>query len=256
MTKVSLFIGVLICIGIISCRKKDPKTEPEPESQVPPVVSFNFQAKVYSQTLLIGTKKYSNSSTDSFSVTRLNYYISNIKLVREDGFIFSEPESYHLMQHELGKTTFNMTNIPQGNYTKIEFLIGVDSIRGVSGAQTGALDPANAMFWDWNQGYKFFVMEGSFSSLKQPETGEYAIHIGGFSAPYSCLQKCSINFNTAIVAKNGKQSSVFFKVQVDEVFTNPKEIGFDYYYSHISNQTFKDISDNYKDMFVVDKIEN
>ena len=33
-----------------------------------------------------------------------------------------------------------MAGVPEGNYTKVEFLIGVDSLRNTKGAQTGDLD--------------------------------------------------------------------------------------------------------------------
>jgi hypothetical protein len=49
-------------------------------------------------------------------------------------------------------TTLKLTILPY-LYNRLSFVIGVDSARNVSGAQTGALDPANGMFWTWNTGY-------------------------------------------------------------------------------------------------------
>ena len=55
--------------------------------------------------------------------------------------------------------------MPAGNYNSLSFLLGVDSMHNVSGAQTGALDPANDMFWTWNSGYVMAKMEGASPRL-------------------------------------------------------------------------------------------
>ena len=47
-----------------------------------------------------------------------------------------------------------------------------------------------------------------------------------------------------------------FKAIVDEIFMNPNIIGFDDYYASVTLPMFQSISINYKDMFVVDKVEN
>jgi len=256
MSKFSFFLSTFVILLGSACTK-DTQIEPEPQQPtVAPVVTFDFQAKVKNEVLIPDTKKYTNFINDSFTVTKLNYYVSNLKLTRDDGFVYSEPNSYHLMEHVANKTSFKLTDVPEGDYTKIEFLIGVDSLRNVSGAQSGALDPVNTMFWDWEQGYIFFKMEGSYNTETLKEFGDYAIHIGGFSGPNACLQKYSANLATPLSAKNNKQSSVFYNVQVDEIFINPMNIDFTYYYSHISDKTFKDISVNYRDMFVIAKIQN
>ena len=59
-----------------------------------------------------------------------------------------------------GSTRISLKTIP-ASFNRIAFTIGVDSIRNVSGAQTGALDPANGMFWTWNSGYIMAKLEGS-----------------------------------------------------------------------------------------------
>ncbi|PBQ34735.1 hypothetical protein CNR22_24150 [Sphingobacteriaceae bacterium] len=249
------FFSVLILTFFLnSCTKKDPEIKEEPA--VPGTVSFNFQAKVNGKNLLPDTK-YTNASHDTFTVSKLTYYITNVKLTRADGSVVNEQNSYHLIQHLENKTSFVLTDIPEGTYTKIEFLIGVDSLTNVGTIRTGALDPANDMYWAW-EGYLFLKMEGVFNSGERPETGDYAIHVGGYKGPNACLQTCSFSLTTPIVIKQGSNSSVLYTVQVDEMFTKPLPIGFDYYYDRIASdpKIFQKISENYKDMFVVSGIQN
>jgi hypothetical protein len=55
---------------------------------------------------------------------------------------------------------FDFINVPAGTYTGMYLTMGVDSARNVSGAQEGALDPANGMFWSWTSGYIMIKAEG------------------------------------------------------------------------------------------------
>lgn len=252
MIRPVFIISALLCLAGSACVKDD-KIEPQPAS--PASVQFNFKARVKNEVLVPETRIYLNAQQDSFTVTKFNYYISNVKLIRADGVVFAEPEGYHLIKHVEGKTSFVVNNVPPGNYTRIEFLIGVDSLRNVSGARQGDLDPANDMFWDWAQGYIFFKMEGWFSTYK-PNFGEYGLHIGGFSGPNSCLQRCGFDLLTPVTATGGKQSAVYYNTQIDEIFVKPRYIGFDTYYDNISTGMFRQISENYKDMFVIDRVEN
>jgi hypothetical protein len=262
------FLISLLALGLffIACTK-DTKTQPAAEETPPatttpgdpPSLTISFQAVANGQSLTITKGSYTNTSNDKFTITRLDYYITNVRLKKDDGSVFTEKESYHLIRHSKNETTFSISAIPAGNYTSIEFLIGVDSLRNISGSQTGALDPTNGMFWDWTTGYKFFVMEGVYSSSATATIGqqEYALHVGGFSGPYKCLQTCSLNFSQPLKASNNGKVKISFNTVVDEVFTNPKKIGFDYYYANTGSLAiFQEISVNYRDMFVIDKTEN
>ncbi len=252
---------IIVAAFVLGACVKDTKTTPAPEpitiAEKLPSVEFSFKAVVDGKALVANTGWYTNSSKDSFTVTKLNYYVSNIKLKKEDGSYYTEPESYHLIRHVEGNTSFTIANVDEANYTGIEFLIGVDSLRNVSGAQTGALDPANLMFWDWSSGYIFYKLEGQYRTTSMTDRSEFAIHIGGFGGKYPCLQTCSIAFPALLSAKKNNTAKIVLNTKVDEVFQTPNKIGFDVYYAAPPDfAMFKSLSDNYKDMFAIDKVEN
>jgi hypothetical protein len=253
-----------IAILFTGCRK-DISAIPDPTVEqvntFPPDTTrgnlvVNFRAMANGLAIVPGTGSYTNAAADTFTVTKFNYYISNVKLKRSDGQVFAENESYHLMKHVEGENSFTITGVPPGEYSYLEFLIGVDSLRNVSGVQSGALDVANGMFWDWNTGYIFFKLEGNYKDAANPSGHDYAIHIGGFQGQYGCLQKPEFNLSQPIRIKGKKNSTLYYNVQIDEIFINPKQFSFELYYNTISEKTFWEISKNYKDMFVVDKVEN
>jgi len=250
-----VFLGLLAAF-VFSC-KKDEKIEiATPSKDIQPSAVFSFAAKVNNLPFIKNTKWYANANGDSFTVSKFNYYISNIKFKREDGSLFAEDNSYHIIKHVEGVTSFTVKNLPEGNYNQIEFLIGVDSLRNVSGSQTGDLSPDSLMFWDWSTGYIFFKLEGYYKNTTTPNGDTYAMHIGGFSGADNFLRKCNFNLTNPIVAKKNNTSKVFYNVSINEIFANPLVIDFNTYSVVGGGRKAQEMADNYKDMFVIDRIEN
>lgn len=241
------------CIPLLWSCKKDTITETPDEPERTGNLTFEFKPFVNNKPLMPKTW-YLNFFNDSFTVTRLNYYISNVKLKMADGTVFSEKESYHLNKHMENRETFMLGGIPEGTISGIEFIIGVDSSRNVSGAQTGALDVNEEMFWEWNTGYVFFKLEGECRTA-DPNRIDFSFHIGGFTGKNNCLQKCTFKLSQPIVITAGKTSSVFYHTNVEEVFKNPADLDIETVMQGGSTY-LKAVSDNYSDMFTIDHVQN
>jgi len=243
---------VLPVFLLVACRKDPPQAPGQTGNVVPGAVNMNvrFNCTVNGKALTDSSLIYTNVQGEQFSVTKFTYYISNVKLLTTTSVI-QEAESYHLIKHVDRDTSFTIKGIPPAMYTGIEFLIGVDSLRNVSGAQTGALDIANDMFWDWHSGYIFLKLEGDYVSPLEPSGHAYAFHIGGFEQPYNRIQKVVLNFPQQFRIMNKGPVNLVIDTELDQFFHQPKQIGFDYYYSNISENTFQEMSVNYRDMFKV-----
>ena len=112
---------------------------------------------------------------------------------------------------------FTIPNVPVGDYTGITFTIGVDSLRNVAGAQSGALDPSNNMFWSWNTGYIFLKMEGT-----SPESPSKALvfHVGGFMKPYNAIRTVSPSFNgKTVTVRPNHTPEIHLQADVLKLFT-------------------------------------
>jgi hypothetical protein len=242
-----------LALFFLSCKdKKTKEVTPQPEPVPASMVVFSFNAVVDKAVLTPTTGYYFNESGDQYSITKFNYYISNISL-SGDGTTFTEPESYHLIKHCDGLTAFTLAAVNPGTYTKIRFLIGVDSLRNVTGAQTGALDPVNQMFWEWSSGYIFYKLEGTFVSKNNPIEDVYNIHVGGFKGADNCLRWVEITLPAPLLV-DGTTRTIKFNTNVAEIFRSPQIIGFDNYYP-IVNSIFPKLASNYSDMFSVKGIE-
>lgn len=148
-----------------------------------------------------------------------------------------------------------LTDMQKGVYSYVSFLIGVDSIKNISGAQTGDLDPSLAMFWDWNTGYIMAKSEGEW--FLGGNTFNYVYHIGGYKAPNSVLRTVKLLLPEKITITGTDQKiGVHIKSHFDEWFKNPNIIDFSQASIIVSEGSeAKRIADNYADMFTIDHME-
>jgi len=252
----------LIAVTVTNCKKdKDKDPEPAPTPAAPAATTgslkIQFEGMVGDSALVLSTNTYSNQAGNLFNVTTYEYYICNIKLTKTDNSVWTESNSYHLINYaDDASTLVTLSNIPFGNYKAIEFTIGVDSAKNVSGAQTGDLDPTKGMFWSWNTGYIMAKFEGTTSGQN------IKYHIGGFSGANNVLKTVSPSFNldTAKVS-----SSIIPEIHMSnnllEWFDTPTPIDFGTFNSGnkvimMPGTASKTIANNYADMFTVEHIHN
>lgn len=191
-----LLIITALSLIVTACKKTEAvKPLPLPElNDSSGYLEIHVANMVDNLPLIAGTS-YTTANNDTFSVNKLLYYISNIKLHTSTGFTYVEPESYYLIDFtKPGSLHLMVKGVPKAKYTSISFLIGVDHQRSTSGAQTGALDPANNMFWDWNTGYVNAKLEG-YSPQSTAFLNKIVYHIGGHIGKFNGLRSVDLPFN-------------------------------------------------------------
>ncbi len=259
MKKITLlqFTAILFTLPflITSCQKKP---DPVVITNQPPVDSFGaVRLKIThaagTQPLALNSSWYLNEHGDSFQVTIYKYYISNVKLVYADGTEWVEPDSYRLINEaEESSKTIEMENVPNGNYVGLKFMIGVDSARNVNGAQTGALDPINGMYWPWN-GYIMAKVEGI---SPQSTSGAIVYHCGGFAGRNNGIRDCSFSLPESIDVKSDRHPEIHLRNDILEWFKTPYTIDFSILPFAMDVVKTQKIADNYEDMFVIDHVHN
>jgi methanobactin biosynthesis MbnP-like protein len=223
----------------------------------PGMVKISFVNTVKGDQLQLNIATYKNPFSEQYTVSKFKYYISHVALTAPDK-IYSEKESYHLVDeaNPLSLSFYLVTE--EGAYHSILFTLGVDSLRNVSGAQTGALDPLNDMFWTWNSGYVMAKMEGS-SPQSKIVNNKFEYHIGGFSGADNVLKNIKLDLpsSTLLDIKEGKTCEITIEADLDKWWQQPNDL-------RIANNSIcttpgplaKKIADNYAKMFTVKKIVN
>lgn len=153
----------------------------------------------------IGTKPfYLNHryvlGNDSISIETCRFYISEIKVVKDEKVVFKEKDSYHLLDLEApASLQLSLPETLEKDVTEIQFLLGIDSMTNVSGAYGGDLDPTKGMYWTWQSGYINFKLEGH-CYLSSGQTKEIVFHLGGYQYPYQTCREIALrgNFSSTI----------------------------------------------------------
>ena len=218
---------------------------------------IRFENYVGDKKLTLDTVTYVNGLGQTFTVTNFKYYISNIELEYENSKkSLLNQGSYLIRQDDENTWTVEMDGIPADSYHSISFMIGVDSLHNCSGAQSGALDPINGMFWTWNTGYIFMKLEGKSPASKQPgHIFEY--HIGGYKEPTNFIHTISLTFEKEPMKINpGKVTTLYIKTDAAKILQGKNEIDFSKLSSVTDFHNSDKIADNYVNMFSVIRISN
>lgn len=154
---------------------------------------FGIKLKWKTENLELNKNYYSKNDTLQFSI--LKFYVSGIEINYEDGSIYKEENSYHLIDFEYDNSKlFSISKKENKPISKIVFAIGIDSTASVSGALSGDLDLQKGMYWAWQSGYINMKIEGKSSSCKTRKNA-FHFHVGGYLEPYYAIKTIEINFN-------------------------------------------------------------
>jgi hypothetical protein len=222
-----LLIGLAVGLFLGSCKEEPP--QPPPAQTNPFDTITNFQGLLIPSTgklnvkvtysygsspLIFDKELYANMGGDTFTISLIRHYLSNITLIGDNGKV--NLNDYHLINaEETPSTQFQINNVPAGVYKSVSAILGVDSLRNGSGLQEGALDPAYGMFWTWATGYIFFKFEGTTT-----KGITFGTHVGSSK---------SIPVNTASLLDFKIKSTaptITFNINLKEMLMNPNIYSF------------------------------
>ncbi|MBL8000081.1 MAG: hypothetical protein JNL32_15775 [Candidatus Kapabacteria bacterium] len=246
-----VIIGVLAGVELLDGCKDNPIVDPPP-TKVKATVSFTslFDGapfKVISAS--IGEVQTAGGNAVRFS--RIKFLLSNVELLKENG-TSQKVEGYGLIDCSKDTGNYVSASVPAGSYSGIRFLVGLDSTVNFGNpnqwAVTHPLSPArNKMYWDWQLGYIFMVLEGDYQKV----LGGW----DGFSYHIALLENgTTITINKPFtVGANGATIPVGF--EVNELFKNPNTFFIDgsnnFDHSTPGSPIIRALTQNMKDAFTI-----
>ena len=150
-----------------------------------------------------------NNLNNNFTVTRMQYYVSNIAIIHDGGTV-TPATGVYVLANAADSTLQLLGNFNVTNLEAVRFSIGVDDIANhsdpASYATSHPLAPKSpAMHWGWAAGYRFVAMEGK-SGTNLNFT--YEIH---------ALE--DINYHTQTIATSGIASGSDLTIALDADYT-------------------------------------
>jgi hypothetical protein len=240
-----------ICMVLISCQKTGTTAEPTG------IVKITIKNTVKGIPMALNTGNYTNPFGEQYTISKFKYYLSAVSVT---GTPVNGNGRYYLIDESNPASLSFSFEAPVNTYNAVSFLIGVDSTRNVSGAQTGALDPLNDMFWTWNSGYIMAKMEGN-SPQSTVVNNKVEYHIGGFSGANSALIYKGFVLAgppaTNVAVREGKTSEIFMEADFDKWWQGAVNLKIaDNPVVMTPGPLSKNISLNYSSMFRIVDIKN
>ena len=211
---------------------------------------LHFENKMNGKSLLLDSAQYINSFNQTFTVSKLRYYISNISFGNDEDKWSTFPQSFLIDAADSASQFIHLSHSAKEKFTSIKFIVGVDSLHNCSGAQTGNLDPLKGMFWTWNTGYIFFKIEGHAATSPQPGN-IFEYHIGGYMKPHNNIKTIELALPDIDQTTNTIQYTI--TAAIDSVLNGQNKIDFSI---HSSITTLPDawmIAGDYGNMFSIEK---
>lgn len=176
-------------------------------------VVLHFNAVAGKKVVVSNDSSYTNAFGETFTISRLKFYLSNI------GLSLTRPvqkaENVFLIDMALNDSI--VLNVAAGDYPSLNMMLGVDSALNCSGAQDGALDPLNGMFWTWNTGYIFFKLEG-YSPNSKADLNRIEQHVGGYRSPFNTARNINLKLPGGVKIEQGKLQHIYVHLNLDKFF--------------------------------------
>ncbi|MFV0606667.1 MAG: MbnP family protein [Niabella sp.] len=258
------FILLSLILLFSACSKDDV----DYNSNVKAKVVIEYDNVVGNQNLQLGSTDYTNATGETFKVTLFKYFVSNFKLTKADGseYVVPQDSCYFLTDESIASSLKPVIQVPEGEYTQLSFVLGVDSLRNTMDVshRTGNLDvtgTASGMYWSWNSGYIFYKLEGT--SPASAATGNaFRYHIGLFggmnSATLNNIKVINIDLTSKgkLKAKYGRNLSIKLKADALKLFNGSSNISIAANTVVMASPFSATVANNYATMFTHDATTN
>jgi len=208
-----LFFSILT---VASCDKK--------------VLSPEFSLKVKLSNVVDGINLipdsliYKNAAGNLYRISRLEYYISGIKLTQGllkhgDGGVYTNDIIQYVNGFDASTWEFELKDIKAANYALLEFNIGLDTAMNKENYIPATVQNEN-MKWptELGGGYHFLKLEGQYSN-DSIKLNDFSIHLGRNNYYAKVILYAAIDLTT-------QSQTINLTMDVNKWFANPNVYDF------------------------------
>lgn len=230
---------------------------------------LKFDNSFGNNDLILDNQTYTTANKEVLKINLARYIVSNVVLIKADGSSYTYPKSksYFIANEDDVKDgyKFQLTDIPSGDYTKIKFGIGVDKEqweRGASGQGDFLAKAQTAdLIWSWSAGYKYFALEGYFTSPTVSTPAQFMIHTGQTGTAYNYTD-VTLNLPTKALVKSSIKPEVHIVTDLSKILDGKTVLKLTDYNVNgtgamiMGGTVLETITANISDMFRVDHVHN
>ncbi|NND72525.1 MAG: hypothetical protein HKN43_13195 [Rhodothermales bacterium] len=202
-------------------------------------ISLEIVNMIDGQELVLDQELYTSSAGHDYSVSLIEYILTNVKLHRADGTVVSLDTAQYCNQEDHDSRHLDSEEIPAGQYDSISFTFGVDGAENVFGSLERTTDFDN-MLWPMmapmgdgtTERYHYMRFEGHYGVDKT-----FRIHNGpSGGSDYSFDVSLPISMDV-----DNQDWAIELQMNLEEWLTNPVDWDFDAYGMIMGNQAAQEI---------------
>lgn len=170
---------------------------------------------------------YDAAAGHTYSAITLKYYLSRIQIKNKDGALLDLVDVFYRDVRDAETQVIAFGEIPNGEYTSLEFVFGLDSVMNVDGGLENTVENIN-MEWPIpdDQGYHYMKFEGKYDVLKTGEIRSYNIHLGATKGNQNYFH---VSLPLPPLMMNGSNWQIQLGMDLNEWFQNPEVYDFEEY---------------------------
>lgn len=242
MKKIIGYSVLFILLGFISCS----------EETSPGSIQINLVQKVGDKDFILNEWIYESPAGHPYKIRRLQMLLSDFELIQSSGTTASF-DMYHFF--EFGRTdlkSFQLSNVPSGNYDKLRFVFGLDEEDNLDNAFP---DDYDMIGFKWPSqlgvGYHYMRFEVTADSMGSGLVKDFNLHTGATFGNQNFLV-FEIPFEEITI--DGNDFTLDLIMDMNEWLENPTVYDFENYgFGIMGNQEAQEVlRENGKDVFSVE----
>ena len=168
-----------LCAAVLclpACGSEDGGTGP---SEEPESLTLRIKHEVSGTALALDTGAYVNGAGNSYTVARLQYYVSGIELEADGGAGVALEGSHYLDGADPSTFEWMVPAPAAADYQGVTLHVGLTAAENVTGGLPNTTENIDMAWPDpMGGGYHFLKLEGHYTAPDDSEVG-FALHIGG-----------------------------------------------------------------------------
>jgi len=218
-------------------------------------LELKLEETVGAEDLTFDNLAYESGAGHTYSVITLKYYLSRMQIRSKVGALLDLTDVIYCDARDPDSGVLSVTDIPNGEYTSLEFIFGLDDAMNVDGGLENTLHNIN-MEWPipGDQGYHYMKYEGKYYVYHSDTIRSFNLHLGPTGGNQNFFH---VTLPISSLAINGDNWRITLIMDVNEWLQNPNTYDFEVHGPAIMmNQTAQELlKENGETVFSVTSVQ-
>lgn len=190
-------------------------------------LQLKLEESVGAEELTFDNLIYESLAGHAYSVVTLRYYLSRVQIRSKAGALLDLADVIYYDARDADNMVLSIKDIPNGEYTSLEFIFGLDEVMNVDGGLENTLQNIN-MEWPipGDQGYHYMKFEGKYDMYHTDTIRSFNLHLGATGGNQNYFH---VTLPLSSLVIDGNTWEITLSMDVNEWLQNPNMYDFETY---------------------------